>query len=72
MTKPRGIKISEEQEVTHLMTYANDQIPLPASEDNLQRAITELNRALELYKLNTSETKTRGRIYKENNSDKLK
>jgi hypothetical protein len=58
MTDPKGIKITRDTQITHLV-YADDQVLLEPTEDDLHRAVTELNSILQLYNLQISEIKTK-------------
>jgi hypothetical protein len=58
MTNPKGIKIARDTQITHLV-YADDQVLLALTEDDLQRAVTGLNHTLQLYNLQISEIKTK-------------
>jgi hypothetical protein len=42
MTNSKGIKIVRDSQITHLV-YADDQVLLAPTEDDLQRAVTGLN-----------------------------
>jgi hypothetical protein len=57
MTNPKGIKITRDTQITHFV-YADNQVLLEPTEDNLQRAVTGLNYILQFYNLQTSEIKT--------------
>jgi hypothetical protein len=58
MTNPKGIKIARDTQITHLV-YADDQVLIVPTEDDLQRAVTRLNHTLQLYNPQISEIKTK-------------
>jgi hypothetical protein len=58
MTKPKGNKIARDTQITRLV-YADDQVLLAPTEDDLQRTVTGLNHILQLHNLQISEIKTK-------------
>jgi hypothetical protein len=58
MTNPKGIKITRDTKITHLV-YADDQVLLAPTQDDLQTAVTGLNYISQLYNLQISEIKTK-------------
>jgi uncharacterized lipoprotein YehR (DUF1307 family) len=55
---PKGIKLTKNIEINTIL-FADDQILLAESEDDLQRAVTTLNKVMKTYNMKISCNKTK-------------
>jgi hypothetical protein len=68
---PKEIKISKQQEITHL-DYTDNMILLATSKGNLQRASKGLNRILQVFAVEISESEIREIRKQEQNLRRIK